>query len=396
MSEAGKVSSEPLGWIDAELSAMAEAGLQRVRHPRVGLQTATIHTGGRSLVNFASNDYLGLASDDSVCQAAERSIENCGFGAGASPLVTGYTDEHHALEAELAAFYNAERALVFGSGYSANLGTIQALVGPGDAVYGDKLNHASLIDGCRLSGAYFRTYRHADPDHLAYQLSRGQPARRRLIVTDSVFSMDGDTAPLPALVDLADRHDAMLLVDEAHATGVLGANGRGLAEQLGCESGISVHIGTLSKALGASGGFVVGRERLIEWLIHKARSYVYSTATPAVIAAAARAALQIVRREPDRRERLATEATWFREQLTQRGWSTGPSCTQIVPILVGEAEAAVALSSRLKSRGYWVPAIRPPTVPLGSSRLRISLTSAHTREQLQGLLDALGRPDHGE
>lgn len=396
MSEAGKVSSEPLGWIDAELSALAEAGLKRVRHPRFGLQTATIHTGGQSLVNFASNDYLGLASDDSVCQAARQAIENCGFGAGASPLVTGYTEEHHALEAELAVFYDAERALVFGSGYAANLGTIQALVGPGDAVYGDKLNHASLIDGCRLSGAYFRTYRHADPDHLAWQISRGQPARRRLIVTDSVFSMDGDTAPLPELVALAKQHDAMLLVDEAHATGVLGPKGRGLAEQLGCESGITVHVGTLSKALGASGGFVVGSERLVEWLIHKARSYVYSTATPAVIASAARVSLGIVQSQPDRRERLAQAADWLRTQLTERGWSTGPSSTQIVPILVGDAEAALALSSQLKARGYWVPAIRPPTVPLGTSRLRISLTSAHTREQLQGLLDALGRPGHGK
>jgi 8-amino-7-oxononanoate synthase len=279
---------------------------------------------------------------------------------------------------------------LFSTGYAANVGTVTALVGRGDAVYSDELNHASIVDGCRLSRAEVRVYRHADADHLAELLRRDSGAfRRRLIVTDGLFSMDGDVAPLGALAELAGRHEAMLAVDEAHATGVLGAGGRGSCEAAGVEAAVDVRIGTLSKGLGSIGGFVVGRRGVIEWLVNRARTYVFSTALPSPAAAASRAALEIVRHEPERRRRLAETAAALRLTLAAQGWNIGPSTSQIIPLVVGNAAETLSLAAALRERGLLVPPIRPPSVPDGASRLRLSLSFGHTPEMVGRLVAAL-------
>jgi 8-amino-7-oxononanoate synthase len=304
-------------------------------------------------------------------------------------LVTGYAELHRQLEERLAQFEGTEAALLFPSGFAANMGTIAALVGPGDTVYTDRKNHASLLDGCRLSRADVRAYPHGDAQALARRLARSHSGRR-LIVTDSLFSMDGDLAPLAELVELAERHGAMLMIDEAHATGVFGVQGRGVADQLGLEDRIAVRVGTLSKALGCIGGFVAGSRALIEWLVHRARPYVFSTALPAALSAAAIAALDVVRDEPERRTELLNRAAGLRDELHRRGWNVGRSASQIIPIIVHESDRAVARSARLAEAQVWVPAIRPPTVPAGEACLRISLTAGHTPEMITRLLDVLG------
>jgi 8-amino-7-oxononanoate synthase len=301
----------------------------------------------------------------------------------------GFGESHRKLEARLAEFEGTEAALVFPSGFAANCGTVAALVGPGDAVYCDRKNHASLLDGCRLSRADFRVYPHNDSARLDRMLARPSEHGRRLIVTDGLFSMDGDLAPLGELVEVAERHGAMLLVDEAHATGVFGPGGRGVAEQLGVDGRVPVRVGTLSKALGCAGGFVAGSRRLIDWLVNRARPYVFSTAMPSAAAAAGLAALEVVEAEPDRREGLLARAAALRDALQQQGWNTGGSASQIIPIVVGQPERAVELSRHLKDRGLYVPAIRPPTVPEGEACLRVSLTSAHTPEVIDRLVRAL-------
>lgn len=381
-----------LSWIDAELDTLARQGLVRTRRVRSSPQAAEILIEGQPVVNFGGNDYLGLANDQRLIRAASRALEQ-GWGSGASPLVTGYSRWHEQLEQRLAEFERAEAALVFTSGFAANTGALAALVGPGDTVYTDRKNHASLLDGCRLSRADVRAYPHNDPLELERLLARAPRSGRRLIVTDSLFSMDGDLAPLPALADLAERYDAMLMVDEAHATGVFGTWGRGVAEQQGVERRVDVRVGTLSKALGCLGGFVVGSARLVRWLLNRARPYVFSTASPAANAAAAIAALEIVGAEPQRRERLLSSAARLRQQLAAQGWNTGQSASQIVPIVVGDPQRAVALSARLLARGLYVPAIRPPTVPDGEACLRVSLTSNHTDAMIQALVDALAKGD---
>jgi 8-amino-7-oxononanoate synthase len=379
-----------LAWIDAELDALARQGLMRTRRVRSAPQAAQVLIEGQPVVNFGSNDYLGLANDPRVIRAASRGLEQ-GWGSGASPVVTGYSRWHEQLEQRLAEFEQCAAALVFTSGFTANTGAIAALAGPGDTVYTDRKNHASLLDGCRLSRADVRVFPHNDPDELERQLRRATRTGRRLIVADSLFSMDGDLAPLPALADLAERYDAMLLVDEAHATGVFGTWGRGVAEQQGVERRVDVRIGTLSKALGCVGGFVVGSERLIRWLVNRARPYVFSTASPAANAAAAIAALEIVSAEPERRERLLSRAAGLRQTLAAQGWNTGQSASHIIPVIVGDPQQAVALSARLLARGLYVPAIRPPTVPEGEACLRVSLTAGHTEAMIQSLVDALAK-----
>jgi 8-amino-7-oxononanoate synthase len=344
---------------------------------------------GRQLVNFGSNDYLALAADPRLAAAAAEACLEEGTGAGASPLVTGRAAAHERLEGELAAFEGAERAVVFPSGYAANAGTIAALAGRGDAIYADQKNHASLIDGCRLSRSEVHVYPHADWRTLADALRQGDAYRRRLIVTESLFSMDGDLAPLVELADLAERFDCMLLVDEAHATGVFGACGRGVAEELGVEHRVDVRIGTLSKALGCAGGFVAGSERLARWLVNRARTYVFSTALPPATCAAAIAALAIVREEPRRRIALAERSADLRGQLRAQGWQIGRSAGQIIPLVVGEAGRATRLSRQLAAQGLLVPAIRPPSVPEGESLVRISLTCAHTDSMVEQLSSAL-------
>lgn len=379
-----------LDWLADELAKLERAGLRRRRRNLAGSQGALVVVDGQQLVNFGSNDYLGLAADPRLVEAARAALIAAGCGAGASPLVSGRHDWHRRLEARLAEFESTAAALLFTSGYAANVGTIAALAGARDAVFSDEKNHASIIDGCRLSRAGVFVYRHRDAAHLASLLAAERSARRRLIVTDAIFSMDGDLAPLVELAELADRHDAALMVDEAHATGVWGAQGRGLAEALGVADRVDVHLGTLSKALGAAGGFVAGSAPLVDWLTNRARSYVFSTAAPPALAAAALAALEVVRDEPARRTALLAAAAALRERLRALGWSTLDSASQIVPVVVGQPEPTMALSARLRERGLLVPGIRPPTVPRGQSLLRISLCHGHTPEMIDRLVDELG------
>jgi 8-amino-7-oxononanoate synthase len=381
----------PLSWIDDELRALDRQHLRRQLRTRGTPQSARLIIDGRELVNFGSNDYLALAADPRLAAAVTEAVRREGWGSGASPLVTGHAALHRQLEERLAEFEGSEAALLFSSGFAANAGTIAALAGPGDVVYCDRKNHASLWDGCRLSRADVRTYPHNDCGQLAKLLGGAGKYRRRLIVTDGLFSMDGDLAPLGELAELAAQHEAMLMVDEAHATGVFGRHGRGVAEHLGVEDGVHVRIGTLSKALGGVGGFVAGGGALVEWLVNRARPYVFSTAPPAAIAAAALAALDIVRDEPDRRKTLLTRAESLRAELARQGWNAGASASQIIPIIVGDAQRAVSLSQQLLARGLFVPAIRPPTVPDGEACLRISLTAGHTEEMISALLEHVCR-----
>lgn len=379
----------PLSWIADELTSLENNRLRRHLLTRESPQSVEMRLDGQSLINFGSNDYLSLAADPRLAEAVAESVKHHGWGSGASPLVTGHSSVHQQLAQRLAEFEGVEAAMVFSSGFAANAGTIAALVGPGDVVYADRKNHASLFDGCRLSRADVRVYPHADCRRLAELLNDKKCYRRRLIATDGLFSMDGDFAPLVELADLAERHDAMLLVDEAHATGVFGEHGRGIAEHLGVEDRVHVRIGTLSKALGSIGGFVAGSRLLIDWLVNRARPYVFSTASPAATAAAVLAALDIVRDEPQRRRRLLERSQALREELVRRGWNVGLSTSQIIPVVLGDPERVLKLSAELRDRGLFVPAIRPPTVPGGEACLRISLTSGHTDEMITALLAGL-------
>jgi 8-amino-7-oxononanoate synthase len=380
---------DPLDWIDDKLRVLDARGLRRQASQRESSQGAEIVLAGRRLINFGSNDYLNLAADPRLAAAVRGALETGGWGSGASPLITGRSAWHARLETQLAEFNHAEAALVFSSGFAANCATIAALVGPGDAVFSDASNHASIIDGCRLSRAETFVYRHADAQHLETLLADHNGRGKRLIVTDTVFSMDGDVAPLAEVAAIAEGHGAMLMIDEAHATGVFGATGRGLAEAIGVCDAVDVHVGTLSKALGCAGGFVTGSRRLIDWLFNRARAYVFSTAPPDAACAAACAALDIVREEPQRREDLLAKAESLRQQLASQGWNTGRSTTQIIPIVIGDAAATMAIAQRLREQGLFVPGIRPPTVPLGQSLLRISLSAGHTSEHTEWLLQAL-------
>lgn len=381
---------ESLDWIDGELADLERRGLRRRLVDRVGTQGAIVRLDGQELINFSTNDYLGLAADPRLTEAVRSALDGQGWGAGASPLISGHSDLHRRLEEKLAEFEQTEAALVFPSGFAANAGTIAALVGPGDVVFTDRKNHASLLDGCRLSRADMKVYPHNDWQRLDRLLSQDSGHGRRLIVTDSLFSMDGDVTPLAHLADVAERHKAMLMIDEAHATGVFGASGRGVAEAQNVESRVEVRVGTLSKALGSHGGYVVGERRLIDWLVNRARPYVFSTAAPAAVAAASLAAMDIVVHEPERRTKLLERAADLRRRLANLGWSVGDSVSQIIPVVVGEAEAAVQLSARLREIGMFVPAIRPPTVPKGEACLRISLSYSHASEMIDQLVDGLG------
>ncbi len=388
--------TDPLSWMADDLARRREQGLLRSRRRLLSAQGPVVRVGGRELLNFSSNDYLNLADDRRLARAAAAAARRHGAGAGASPLVSGYSTPLRRLERDLAEWEGTEAALVFSSGYAANLALVSSLVARSDAVFSDELNHASLIDGCRLSRAAVHVYRHADLGRLESLLkAEGPRARRRLIVSDSVFSMDGDLAPLVGLCELAERHDALLLLDEAHATGVLGATGRGLTELCGprlpIDSRRLVKVGTLSKALGGQGGFVCGPRLLCDWLVNHARPYVFSTALAPPAAAAARRAVRIVRDEPERRRQLLATAELLRDRLRRLGYTTGDSRSQIVPLIVGEPAAAVALSRRLEERGLLVPAIRPPSVPEGTARLRISLTAGHSRDDVLRLVEALTR-----
>ncbi len=381
--------SSPLDWIDDELAQLESAGLLRRLRVIEGPQTAAIQLDGKELINFGSNDYLGLANDQRLGEAARLATKREGFGAGASPLITGRFQSHANLERRLASFEGTEAALLFPSGFAANSGVVAALAGRGDCIFADEKNHASLIDGCRLSRALVHVYRHCDHAHLGELLDQYKTCRRRIIVTDTLFSMDGDFAPLKAISQLAREHDCILIVDEAHATGVFGADGKGLCEHFGVEDGVHARVGTLSKAIGCAGGFVAGSNSLIQWLVNRARPYVFSTAPPPANAAAAAAAIDLVEQEPARRAKLLERASALRSALREDGWNLGGSESQIIPIYLGEPACALRLSEQLRSQGLLAPCIRPPSVPAGESLLRISVSYAHTPEMIERLLTAL-------
>lgn len=375
--------------LSAELERLRREGLYRRRRITEGPQGPQMVVDGRPVLAFCSNDYLGLAAHPEVTAAFIRGAQTYGVGSGAAHLVNGHSRAHHALEEALAEFTGRERALLFSTGYMANLGIAQALAGRGDGVFEDRLNHASLLDAGLACGARFSRYAHADAADLERRLQR-QAGGQRLILTDGVFSMDGDLAPLPELARLARRHGAWLMVDDAHGLGVLGAGGGGSLEHYGLDAqAVPILMGTLGKALGAAGAFVAGSAELIEYLIQRARTYIYTTAQPPAVAEAARTALELVRREPWRREHLQALVRRFRTGAEQLGLRLMDSITPIQPILVGEAEAALRLSRRLLEQGLLVPAIRPPTVPRGTARLRVTLSAAHTEAQVDRLLEAL-------
>lgn len=381
---------EPLDWIPGELDELRSRSVVRRRRQLVPLGGGECEISGRRFKNFSSNDYLDIAHDARVVDAAARALREFGAGSGSSALVTGRTVWHSRLEEELAAFEAQPAAVLFPTGYAANIGTVTALVGKEDIIFSDALNHASLIDGCRLSGATVQVYEHANTDHLESLLQSATGYRRRYIITDSLFSMDGVAAPLVRLCDLSDRYDAALIVDEAHATGVFGRHGRGLVEEMGVDSRIAVRIGTLSKAAGSMGGFVAGPYHLVEWLWNRARTQMFSTALPPASCAAACAAIEIIRCEPGRRAHLAALSNRLRVRLAADGMSVNAEgIGPVVPVILGTPDATMSVVAQLEKRGFLVAGIRPPTVPEGTSRLRISVTAAHTMDDIEQLTQAL-------
>lgn len=343
---------------------------------------------GRPVILMASNNYLGLATHPTLKQAAIDAVNQFGVGAGASRLISGTLPPHQALETELARFKHTEAALTFSSGYLANIGLIPALAVPKGLILADRLCHASLIDGCRLSGTPFRVFQHQDMGHLESLLAKHASKHPTLIVTEGVFSMDGDIAPLPDLARLAQTYNARLFIDDAHGTGVLGTHGRGTPEHFGIEEDVPLHMGTLGKALGTSGAYVACPASVIDYVVSTCRSLLYSTAPSPATVAAARAAIMMVQQEPERRERLHTNRQRLQKGLADLGYQNRPNVSPIIPIPIGDPGKTLDMSRRLFARGIYVPAIRPPTVPKGTSRLRLTVTSEHTPEQLDAVLCA--------
>jgi 8-amino-7-oxononanoate synthase len=370
------------------LAALDRETLRRSRRVLDSPQGPHVRVGGRDLANFSSNDYLGLAADPRLVEAVRRSLDDYGVGAGASPLVSGHLRAHDEAEERFAAFCGLPRAILFGSGYAANIGILTVLAGPDAEVFGDRLNHACLHDGARLSRAVYTRYPHADMDALERSLAASR-APVKVVATDAVFSMDGDVAPLPRLAELCERHDAWLVVDDAHGIGVLGERGRGSLEHFGIASPRIVYMATLGKALGGYGAFVAGSPDAIEWILQRARTYIFSTALPPMMAVAASAALEILEHDRSLLDRLRARIAEFRAACAAAAVPVTPSETAIQPVIVGDAPRAVAVSSRLLERGFLVPAIRPPTVPRGTSRLRVSLAAGHERADVERLAGAL-------
>ena len=378
----------PFSALALELAEIESQDLRRTRRLLESPQGARVTVDGRDYVAFCSNDYLGLASHPRLIEAARQGAARYGVGAGASHLILGHSMAHHDLEKRLAAFAGFPRALLFSTGYLANIGAVTALVGREDAVFADRLNHASLNDAVLLSRAAFKRYPHLDLASLE-RLLAGSTARRRLIVTDAVFSMDGDIAPVPELVALAERYDAWLLLDDAHGFGVLGAEGRGTLAHFNVNSPRVIYMATLGKAAGVSGAFIAGEAEVVETLVQRARAYVYTTATPPLLAHALLESLELVRREEWRRDRLRELVRHLKARLQVRRWRLEPSDTAIQPLIIGANAEAVAVAEALARGGLLVPAIRPPTVPAGTARLRISLSAAHVPDDVERLVAAL-------
>jgi 8-amino-7-oxononanoate synthase len=375
--------------VPERLQELRDRGLKRKLRLVEGPQGPRVLLDGRQVLLLCSNDYLGLANHPGVREAAAEAALRWGAGAGASRLISGNMEPHRELEARLAAFKGYESALLFGSGYLANTGTIAALAGRGEVVFSDELNHASIIDGCRLSRAETFVYRHGDVEHLAWGL-RDAGGRAALIVSDGVFSMDGDVAPLAELAELARRHRCRLLVDEAHATGALGRGGRGSVAAAGLSDEVDLVIGTLGKALGSYGAYACASRDLTDYLLNAARSFVFSTAPPPPVAAAGLAALELLESNPQWVEKLAANAATLRGALAAEGLAVGGGQTQIVPVGVGDAETAMELSERALARGVFAQGIRPPTVPEGSSRLRFTAMATHSPGELERAAQEVG------
>jgi 8-amino-7-oxononanoate synthase len=390
-------------WLDEfgdRLAALDAEHLLRQRRVVVPAGGARLSVDGQTLLAFCSNDYLGLASDPDLSQAVLAALPVYGVGAGASPMVSGHSAANAALEQELADFTQLPRALYFYAGFATNASLVPALVGPDDAIFSDSLNHACLIDGARLSKADISRYAHADLAGLAAQLA-SSPARRKLVLSDAVFSMDGDVADIPSLLALCEAHDALLLLDDAHGFGVLGPQGRGALAAAGLTgeraSRRVLYMATLGKAIGVSGAFVAGDSTLVEWVLQKTRSYTFATAAPALLAEAVRASLRRVEADDWRRAHLQTLIGRLRAALdpaqqpaiARAGWRLMPSETAIQPLIIGANDAALQVMEGLRARGLWVPAIRPPTVAPGTARLRIALSAAHSLADLDLLISAL-------
>jgi 8-amino-7-oxononanoate synthase len=382
-------SSRLITALSTELAALDAAGLRRRRRTLDAPCGPLAVVDGRPLISFCSNDYLGLANDPALIEAACAGARTWGVGSGAAHLVSGHQTPHEALERKLAAFTGFPRALLFSTGYMANLGIVPGLIGRGDAVFADKLNHASLIDAVQLSRAESHRYAHGDLNALEKQLS-ASTAKRKLILTDAVFSMDGDLAPLPQLLALAERFDAWLVIDDAHGFGVLGAQGRGSLAHFNLPAAPRIiTMGTLGKAAGVSGAFVAAHEEVIAWLLQAARTYLFTTGSSPLIASALLASLELIEKGDARRAHLGQLAAQLRDGLAGSRWQLLPSPTAIQPVVIGDNFEALRVAQALYERGLWVPAIRPPTVPKGSARLRVSLTAAHTAAQVGQLIDAL-------
>lgn len=384
--------SNPLAYLTAQLEEMRAAGTYyRLRELQSACEPVCI-ADGREVINLASNNYLGLANHPKLKEAAIRAVRELGAGTGAVRTITGTMAIHMELERRIAAFKNTEACVVFQSGFTANAGTVSAILGPEDHIVSDELNHASIIDGCRLSKAKIHIFRHRDAAHAEEILAGLQNvAGRKLLITDGVFSMDGDIGPLPQLVEIAEKYGAIMMVDDAHASGVLGRNGRGTVDHFGLHGRVHIQVGTLSKAIGVLGGYVCGSRDLIEYLYHRARPFLFSTSHPPAVTAACMAAFELLEQEPERIERLWDNTRYFQAALRAQGFDTGASETPITPILVGEAATAHKFSAALFEEGLWATGIGYPTVPRGKARVRTIVTATHTREQLDRAVEILTR-----
>lgn len=386
-----------MDFLKDQLESLEKAGLYRtLRHLR-GPQSATTIIDGKRVLQLSSNNYLGLADHPRLKAAAKEAIDKYGSGAGASRLICGNLELNSKLEDEIAKLKKKESALLFSTGYMANLGIITALMGEGDIIFSDEFNHASIIDGCRMSRAQTKIYPHKDMDALEKLLKESRQDKYRLIVTDGIFSMDGDLVPLPDLVGLAKRYQCMVMVDDAHATGVLGANGGGTGEHFALEDKIDISMGTLGKALGGFGAFVAGSRRLREFLINRARPFIFTTGLPAAVIASGIAALELLEEEPEMRARLWENVSFFKKEIEELGFDTLQSETQIIPVMVGDASLTMRMGEMLLEEGVFIQGIRPPTVPQSSSRLRITLMATHTRRELEfavKVIDKVGKKLH--
>ena len=378
-------------WLDAACSELEHTGLRRHLRTLMSAPTGTIKLDGRDVVLLGSNNYLGLSTHPKVIAAAVEATQAFGTGASGSRLISGNSELYTTLEANLAKAKGTEVALVFSSGYAANTSVIPMLAGEGDLILSDAFNHASIIDGCRLSRATRQVYRHCDVEHLRALLSESTGFRRRLIVTDGVFSMDGDIAPLPDICDLAAKHDAMMLVDDAHGFGVLGEDGSGSVVHFGLEGKGIVQMGTLSKSVGALGGYIAGTRPLIELLINRARGFIFTTGLPPPTLAAANAALDIIRSTPELRQCLFSHAKYLKTALIDLGYTLLQSETQILPVILGNPQRATRIAEALFTEGVFAPAIRPPAVPPGTSRLRLTAMATHTEAEIQKAIDAFAK-----